>query len=124
MVKPRLKINDTSNHEESGESKITVVVIAAIGSGNPNIHLDNHAIPCMNYFTPLFNVNFIKSSLSYCFARYPAADHHLEKYLSNIKAELVDNTFYLDGETLLHDHGTNFGHGTPLGSDNLQWNRQ
>ena len=44
IVTPQLKLNDNSGHHQSAQSYITVVVIANVGDGNPNLNL----IPIVN----------------------------------------------------------------------------
>lgn len=115
-VKPKLILSDTSNHTESYYSFITVVVMAIVEDGNPNVYMRNSVKINVAYDLPAENIKFIKSSLTLSFVQYPASDHHVYKYSSNIKPVLESTSFSLKGQSLISDLGGNSGKGKVFGN--------
>lgn len=116
LVTPKLIIKDGSGNQESNESTITVVVIATVGYGNPNIYLLNNVKPDLSYELPLQSTSYIKSALSNTNVGFPDIDHHLCKYFSNVEVTREYNTYMIKGDAFICDHGNNSGRGQILAS--------
>ena len=64
IIQPQLKMHDTSNHKESPNSIIAVVVIATVGDGNLNVNLITTVKQFFKNKLPANEVTFLKSSYS------------------------------------------------------------
>lgn len=116
LVTPKLIMKDGSDNHETDQSMITVVVIATVGYGNPNIYLLNNVKPDINYDLPLQSISYIKSAISTTKVEIPGYDHHLCKYFSYTSLTSDYNTFMMKGDTFICDHGNNSGRGQILAS--------
>lgn len=117
FVKPELKMNDDSNHRESEDSYITVVVLATVGDGNPDIHMINeikkdevNPIPTSGASSSL------KPVLTCTSVHYHDTDHHIYQYFSTVEPVLESNSFSLKGQSVIQDHDGNAGNGIIIGS--------
>lgn len=119
IVTPQLKLNDNSGHHQSSQSYITVVVVAAIGNGNPNLQLIPIAKTDCNYDLSASNPAFLKAAISSTFTKYPGSDHHLFQYESSIKPNVQSSSFSLEGKSYIRDKGKSAkveGNGEVVGS--------
>lgn len=107
VVKPQLKMNDNSNHKESAQSSVKIVVIATVGDGNPNVQLMSSVETNGSYFVHSNNPAFVKAALTYANVEYKGGDHHLNKYSSTIAPVIQGNKFSIQGKAKLQDNGKN-----------------
>lgn len=116
LVKPILIMKDGSENIQSEESFVTVVVIATIGSGNPNIYLMNNVKTDISYSVPVESASYLKQALMFSTVQFPDIDHHLCKYCSNAESIFDFSTFMIKGDSFISDHGNNSGRGQILAS--------
>lgn len=116
IVSPNLRITDCSNHTESENSSITVVILAATGSKNTNIHMESQLKAQDDHVLPLNNPTFSMAALTYSSVEYNKDDHHLHEYSSQIECSIKSNTFNLLGRSLIQDASQNSATGEVRGS--------
>lgn len=108
-------MTDTSNHSQSHNSVVKIVVLAIVGDGNPNIRLYNVIKTNVKY--DMFSENsIIKSAQNLSFVQFPESDHHVYKYSTNIKPVVESATFTLKGQSEIRDKHPNIGVGQVFGS--------
>ncbi|KAK8889894.1 hypothetical protein M9Y10_034648 [Tritrichomonas musculus] len=117
IIQPLLKMKDSSDHNESHKSSITIVVIAAVNDGNHDIHMYTAIKTNKLIDLPLINVRptFIKSPLTYSFVQYSKSDHHVYSYFTEIAPIINSNSFLLKGQTVVQDQKYHFGNGKVSG---------
>ena len=115
IVEPKLILKDTANHEQSYYSKVTIVVIAVVDDGNPNICIFNGIKTGVKYDLLPDNTS-VKSALNLSFVQFPESDHHVYKYSSSVVPVLEEKSFSLKGLSKICDKGSNSGKGKIFGS--------
>ena len=116
IISPKFHMSDSSKHSESYDSKITVVVLAAIGYKNTNIDMKNDLKTDVDHMLSLCNPTFIVSSLTYSSVQFEEEDHHLNKFASKIETVSDSGTFNLKGYSTIQDSGKNTSSGKVCGS--------
>lgn len=116
IISPKFHMSDSSNHNESYYSKITVVVLAAIGYKNRNIYMENGIKTNIEHILPLNNPTFIAPSLTYSSVQFEEEDHHLNKLSTKIEVDSDSGSFKLDGFSKIQDSGKYSGSGEVNGS--------
>lgn len=115
-ISPKFHMGDSSNHSESYDSKITVVVLAATGYKNTNIEMQNNLKMNVDHVLPICNPTFILTSLTYSSVQFEEEDHHLNKFESRIETVSDSSTFNLKGYSKIMDSGKNSSSGDVCGS--------
>ena len=116
IVEPHLNLNDNDRkHTESLVSSIFITVIAIIGEGNPYFHMISE-VKAHSIIELPQNTVFVKSTLTTADVQYPAEDHHVWKYWTQITPVIEGNRCTLVGEAKLQDNGSNSGSGIAKGS--------
>lgn len=110
-ISPKFHMSDSSNHTESYDSKITVVVLAAIGYKNTNIDIKNDLKTDVDHILPLCNPTFICPSLTYTSVQFEEEDHHLNKFSTKIDTVEDSGSFKLTGFSKIQDSGKNSASG-------------
>lgn len=103
-VTPQLKLNDNSNHHQSSSCVATVIVIANVGEGNPNLNLYTN-VEVNNQISWPSTPLYFKSGLVSGFSEYSGSDHHLFDYSTTIRPSIGSSGFYLAGESYIRDKG-------------------
>lgn len=116
-VQPQITMNDTSGNISSSSSFIEVVVLASIGNGCKNVHLQSAIDEKIDQNHQLKNIKFIQSAIYSTSVKYGLRDHHLAKYKSVIIVNDVStNSFNLKPEIKFKDQSGNEGNGHITGS--------
>lgn len=102
-IKPQLRINDNGGHRQSPQSSITIVVLATVGDGNPNVQLFSNV---KGYFKNDFSIEdptFAKTALTYSFIQYPSDGHHMMKYNATVNTLVKPGSFIIRGQSTYCD---------------------
>lgn len=119
IVHPQIDIHDNSKHNQSPDSSITVVVIATVGDGNPNVELFTGIRPHYKNELKIDNPILLQTALSRTYVEYPDEGHHVFQFKSTIYPDLKQDAFYLRGQAHMNDHskkGDNLAEGKIAGS--------
>lgn len=102
-VKPQLRLNDNGGHRQSPQSSVTIVVIAIVGDGNPDVQLYSGIKGYFKNDTSIEDPTFVRSALTYTFVQHPSDGHHVMKYSASVNTLSKPGSFILRGQSLICD---------------------
>ena len=103
IVKPQLRINDNGGHKQSNQTSVTIVVIATVGDGNPNVQLYSGIKGHFKNQLSIENPTFVKSAITYSFIQYPADGHHMMRYNATVNTLVKPDSFIIRGQSFFSD---------------------